>query len=111
MDRYEKQDIHFNIHRINGYITDEKLNQDEVLLVHSTNAIRCKNYGLPSDLVKKYPYCDIAAFWYTDTDLSYIAKEQDRSEEGTCYIHSPPLYSKGPKIASLITQYGVGKSI
>ena len=53
MDRYEKQDTHFNIHRINGYITDEKLNQDEVLLVHNTTAIRCKNYGISSDLVKK----------------------------------------------------------
>ena len=43
-----------------------------------------------------------------DTDLKYIAREQDRSEEGTCHIHSPPLYSKGPKIGTLITQYGLG---
>ena len=72
MDRYEKQDIHFNIHRINGYITDEKLNQEEVLLVHSTNAIGCRNYGISSDLAKKYPYCDIAGFRYTDTDLDIL---------------------------------------
>ena len=76
--------------------------------MHSTNAIGCKNYEISSDLVKKYPYCDIAGFRYTDTDLRYIARKQERSEEGTCYIHSPPLYSKGHKIATLITQYGLG---
>ena len=43
-----------------------------------------------------------------DTELKSNAKEQDRNEEGTCHIHSPPLYSKGPKIATLITQYGLG---
>ena len=97
-----------NISRINRYITDDKLNQDEVLLVHSSNSIGCKNYGNSSKLVEKYPYCDIAGLRYMDMDLKYIAREQDRSEEGTCYIHSPPLYSKGPKIATLIAQYGFG---
>ena len=76
--------------------------------MHNTNAIGCKNYGISSDLVKKYPYSQIAGLRYTDADLRYIAREQDRSEEGTCYIHSPPLYSKGSKIATLITQHGLG---
>ena len=76
--------------------------------MHNTNAIRCKNYGISSHLAKKYPYSDIAGLRYSDTDLRYIAREQDKSEEGTCYIHSLPLYSKGPKIATLITQYGLG---
>ena len=107
MDRYEKQDTRFNVCRMNGYITDEKLNQDEILLVRNTTAIGCKNYGISSDLVKKYSYSDIAGLRCIDTDLRYIAREQDRSEEGTCYIHSPPLYSKGPRIATLITQYGL----
>ena len=108
MDIYQQQGNCLNIHRMNGYISDEKLNQDEVLLVHSTNAIGCKNYGMFSDLVEKYPYCDITGFRYTDIDLRYVAREQDRSEEGTCHIHSPPLYGKSPKIATLITQYGLG---
>ena len=107
MDIYQ-QNKNFNILCIKGYITDEKLNQDEVFLVHSTNDIGCKNYGISSDLVEKYPYCDIAGFRYTDIDLRCVAREQDRSEEGTCYINSPPLYGKGPKIATLITQYGLG---
>ena len=97
-----------NIPRLNRYITDDKLNRDEILLVHTTNSIGCKNYGNSSKLVEKYPYCDIAGLRCMDTDLKYIAREQDRSEEGTCHIHSPPLYSKGPKIGTLITQYGLG---
>ena len=109
MDIHQQQNHNHNIHLINGYISDENLNQDEVLLVHSINAVRCKNYGLIADLVEKYPYCDIAGFCYMDVDVRYVAMEQDRSEEGTYYINSPPLYRKGPKIATLVTQYGLGK--
>ena len=108
MDRTEKKDTQVDIFCINGYITDDKLNQDDVLLVHSTNAIGCKIYGISSDLVKKYPFCDIAGLRYPDMDLKYVAREQDRSEEGACYTHVPALYGKGPKIATLITQYGFG---
>ena len=49
-----------NISCINRYITDDKLNQDEILLVHTSNSIGCKYYGNSSKLVEKYPYCDIA---------------------------------------------------
>ena len=74
MDRYEKQDTRCNIQHINGYITDEKLNQDEILLVHNISAIVCKNYGISSDLVKKYPYLDIAGLWCIDTDFKIYCK-------------------------------------
>ena len=50
---------------------------------------------------------DIAGFRYTDIDSKCISMERDISEESTCHIHSPPLYCKGPKIAMLISQYGL----
>ena len=58
-----------NISCINRYITDDKLNQGEILLVHSSNTIGCKNYANSSKLVEKYPYCDIAGLRCMDTDL------------------------------------------
>ena len=85
---------------INAYISDEKLNQ-EVLLVHSINTAGCKNYGMSADLVDKYLWRDIDRLWYTDTDLKCITREGDRSEEGTCHIHTPPLYHKGLKMLFL----------
>ena len=33
-----------NIRFINAHISDEKLNQEELLLVHFINAVGCKNY-------------------------------------------------------------------
>ena len=71
MDRTEKKDAQVDIFCINGYIMDDKLNQDDVLLVHSTNAIGCKIYVISSDLVEKYPYCDIAGLRYSDMVLEF----------------------------------------
>ena len=97
-----------NIRLINAHISDEQLNQEEVLLVQAVNSVSCKNYGLTADLVEKYPYCDLAGLRYCDTSLKCIAREIDRSPEGLCLIRSAPLYLKGPKIATLVTQYGLG---
>ena len=65
----------------------------------------CKNYGLTADLVDKYPYSETAGGRYCDSDLKCIAREEDRSPEGLCLVCSAPLYMKGPKIASLVTQF------
>ena len=61
----------------NAYLSDEKLNQEEVLLVHAINSVRCKNYGLTADLVEKYPYSKTARARYCDSDLKCIAREKD----------------------------------
>ena len=94
---------------INGYVSDEKLNQEEVLLVHAINSVGCKNYGLTADIVDKYPYAETAGRRYCDSDLKCIAREDDRTPEGSCLIRPSPLYIKGPKIASLVTQFGLGR--
>ena len=98
-----------NIRLINAHITDEKLNQEEILHVHTINSVGCKNYGLTADLVEKYPYCDLAGVRYCDSDLKCIARVIDRSPESLCLVRSAPLYLKGPKIETLVTQYGLGK--
>ena len=92
---------------INGYVSDDKLNQEEVLIVHSINSVGCKNYGLAADLVDKYPYAETAGGRYCDSNLKCIAREEDRTPEGSCLIRPAPLYIKGPKIASLVTQFGL----
>ena len=58
---------------------------------------------------KKYPYSETAGARYCDSDLKCIAREKDRSPEGLCLVRSAPLYMKGPKIATLVTQFGLGK--
>ena len=73
-----------NIRLVNAHISDEKLNQEEVLLVHTINSVSCKNYGLTADLVEKYPYCDLAGLRYCDTDLKCIASEIDRRPDSFC---------------------------
>ena len=98
-----------NLMLINGYVSDDKLNQEEVLLVHAINSVGCKNYGLAADLVDKYPYSETAGGRYCDSNLKCIAREEDRTPEGSCLIRPAPLYIKGPKIASLVTQFGLGR--
>ena len=98
-----------NLMLINAYLSDEKLNQEEVLLVHAINSVECKNYGLTVDLVEKYPYSETAGARYCDSDLKCIAREKERSPEGLCLVRSAPLYMKEPKIATLVTQFGLGK--
>ena len=98
-----------NLMLINAQLTDEKLNQEEVMLVHAINSVGCKNYGLNADLVEKYPFCDFAGRRYCDSDLKCIAQECDRNPEGQCFVRSPPLYMKAPKVACLVTQFGIGK--
>ena len=94
---------------IDTNMSDEKLNQEEHLLTIAINSIGCKNYVMNNDIVHKYSYCDILGHRYNDLDLKYIAKEEDRSCEGSCIVSPPPLYRKGPLIASLVSQYGLGK--
>ena len=93
---------------INTYLSDDKL-QEEVLLVHAINSVGCKIYGLTADLVDKYPYSETAGARYCDSDLKCIAREEDRSPEGLCLVCSAPLYMNGPKIASLVPQFGLGR--
>ena len=108
MEATPKENKGTNIPFINGNITDKNLNQSNILLLHTSDSIACKNYGISCILVEKYPYCDIAGLRCMDMDFKRYARKQDRSEEGTAYIHSPPLYTKGVKIGTLISQYGPG---
>ena len=57
-----------NLMLINAYLSDEKLNQEEVLLVHAINSVECKNYGLTADLFEKYLYSETAGARYCDSD-------------------------------------------
>ena len=92
-------------------ISEDKYNNEDVLIVVSSSSVTCKNFGLTRDVVQKYPYADVAGnrrppcTWYNTAML------EDRSPEGSVYINQPPIYRSGPTVATLITQYGVGKPV
>ena len=98
-----------DIKLIDANMSDEKLNQEEHLLIISINSIGCKNYGMNNDIIQKYPYCDIVGHRYSDRELKCIASQENRSSEGSCIVSPAPIYKKGPLIASLVSQYGLGK--
>ena len=92
-------------------ISEDEYNNEDVLIVVSSNSVSCKNFGLTRDVVQKYPYADVAGIRRPPHTWHNTAVLEDRSPEGSVYINQPPIYRSGPTVATLITQYGVGKSV
>ena len=95
-----------------SYLSDPVLRQKHLCLVTAANAISCKNFGCNKDIVQNYPYADVAGRRYTKPGCSYSCVK-DRGVVGSAILNLPPNeeYSNLPLIATLITQYGIGKSI
>lgn len=94
-----------------GCISAEKFNRSDLCLLTTQNSVSCKNFGTAYDIVQKYNYANVAGLRYSDPDMSSYATLEDRSPEGNVHINNPPVYSEGPSIATLITQYGIGREI
>ena len=81
-----------------------------ICLVTYTNAITCKNFGHAKVLAEAYPYGNVAGVRYSND--RGIAQTSDRGVEGTIIVEKPgPHLNDHPTIATLITQYGIGKPI
>ena len=94
-----------------GNISDDDFNRSEYCLTISQNSISLKNFGATEDIVRKYNYADVAGLRYSCPELQYFSRLEDRCREGSVHINSPPLYTDGPVIATVISQYGIGRPI
>ena len=96
---------------IYGKLTDKMLEHSHVCLVTSTNSVTCINFGVAKDIAMKYPYGAIVGKRRKKTNKA-IAIIEDREEEGSVCVREPQTdESDLPTVATLITQYGIGKSI
>ena len=97
---------------IYSYLSGPALRQKHLCLVTAINAVTCKNFGYMKDIASNYPYADVARRRYTKPGCSYSCV-RDRGVVGSAFLNKPPHeeYSNLPLIATLITQYGIGKSI
>ena len=86
-------------------------NRAEFCLAVMQNCISLHNYGATQDVVDKYKYSDVAGLRYSCPDQQYFARYEDRDREGNVHINTPPIYTAGPVIATMITQYGIGRAI
>lgn len=94
-----------------GSISADTFNETNVCILTTQNSVSCKNFGSTYDVVQKYNYANIAGLRYSCPVMKYFATLEDRSPEGDVYINTPPIYTTGPAIATLITQYGIGREI
>ena len=76
-------------------------------IVASTNAITCKNFGFIKNVVKAYPYGNVAELRYINDEIG-SAEASSRGKEGSIEIGCAHEEINTPKIATLITQYGIG---
>ena len=94
-----------------NFIADDLFNNDDTCILVNQNCLSFKNFGRCQDIVTKDPYGDVAGLRKADRYLRLYAQFEDRGQEGDCIIKSPPPYSQGPTIVTLITQYGIGRPI
>ena len=93
-----------------GLISDECFNDESTLLVLNHNSVAHKNFGRCADIAKKYPYADVAGLRKPDKYLKSYAVARDWDEEGSSIMKTPPSYTTGPAVATLITQFGIGSA-
>ena len=96
---------------IYGGVSDIQFNKSHICIVVPQNSVSCRNYGCTNDVVGRYSYGDIAGLRFPCSIMKCYSILEDRSPEGSVYLKHPPIYSKGPTIATLITQYGIGLPI
>jgi len=92
-------------------ICDDVFNKKSICLITSTNSVSTKNFGRSKNLAEKYVYGDVAGAREVDPELNSYACARDQDAEGAVVIKNPPIYSDGPSIVTLVTQYGIGKPI
>ena len=100
---------HCNI--MHNLLTDEVFNNDSTCIILNQNSVSYRNFGRCLDVVEKYSYSDVAGLRTPDFYMKMYARYEDRDAEGECIFTSPPHYIQGPTVCTLITQYGIGRSI
>ena len=92
---------------ITGDICSPTFRHGFMCIVSYTNAIACKNFGLVKCIAETYPYGNVAGLRYSND--RGISQRSNRGVEGTAIVDMPADHHNLPTIATLITQYGIGK--
>ena len=98
-------------HLMFTYIGDPIFNRKDTLIVIYQNCVSYKNYGRSQYVVEKYPYGDVAGRRKPCDFLKSISRVEDRGHMGDCIINGPPEDVQGPTIATLMTQFGIGRPL
>lgn len=101
-----------------GNLSENMFRKRNTCLVVATNCVTCRNYGVVADVIRAYPYAELAGFRYSRTGASY-ACPRDRGIEGSAIVKRPENITSWecndevdlPTIATLLTQYGIGAPI
>ena len=91
--------------------SDQVFNSEKNCIVLNQNSISYKNFGRCKDIIEKYPYGNVAGLRKPDETIKIYSRYEDCDQEGECIIKSPPYYVESPTIATLITQFGIGRPV
>ena len=108
---YDQENFLHPCKLVYGSLSNSKFDKDTICIVVPQNAVSCHNYGCTYDIVRKYSYANVAGLRRPCPVTKCYSVLEDRSPEGCIYIKSLPIYTNGPTVATLITQYGMGKHI
>jgi len=92
---------------LKDYFYKSEYTSRNLCIVTSTNAITCKNFGFTKYVMRAYPYGNVAELRYIDDEIG-SAESASRGREGSLEIRSLHEDNNTPKIATIITQYGIG---
>ena len=92
-------------------MNDNIFNKSEVCLVVSQNSVSFRNFGCTGDIVRKYPYADVAGLREADHNLKSFSKFKHRDAEGSAKLKTAAVGDEGPVVGTLITQYGIGRPL
>ena len=94
-----------------GRLADEEFNSPEYCLLVSQNCVTYRNFGCTADIVQRYPYSDVAGLRTPDPYRKAYAIQEHRGVEGRALIKTPETGAEGPTVATLLTQFGIGRAI
>jgi len=92
---------------LKDYFYKPEYTSRNLCIVTSTNAITCKNFGFTKYVTKLYPYGNVAELRYIYDEIG-SAEPTSRGREGSIEMGCAREEINTPKIATLITQYGIG---
>ena len=92
-------------------VADEILNSTSTCIILNTNAVSFKNFGRLASIVEKYPYADVAGRRQPSETIDFYARKEDIGVEGEAVVSTPPVYSEGPTVITLVSQFGIGRPI
>ena len=96
---------------LHTHVCDDLFNRSDVCLVLNTNSVSYKNFGRVASVVEKYTYADVAGRREKCPEYGFYCKASHQDKEGSLIVKEAPIYTEGPAVATIISQFGIGKPI